>query len=677
MTGSPGTHLAVMASIVMMTSVAVIAPVPAAAGDADAQVAAGAPTAKKLYWLIPDGLRADPDLFTLFEWAQTGQLPNIRRMMDEGAWGYSIPDFPSHTPTNFASLLTGTHPVVHGVADGPMHTEGAPLHRPSVGGFSSVAKKVPPIWSLLEAADRRVALLSLPGSTPPELNQGITLRGRWGGWGADTPAVVFEPLEMLPVRKEAGKAFKLFFLGQKLTEFVETRPAAGWRAPPRTYSPAREATLAAYGLDVHILVSDSSDDARTNYDTVTFSGDKHRVLWALNEGRSGDWQPVTLSWKGQAFESHVRARLIKLWGETGAFRIRLFFNNLNRFNTMPPEVAAEVSAGVGPMVDFVDNWPQQLVYEDEDELAFLDEVRDSLAWHRSAAGFVLQRYRPDVFIHDTYTPNQMLESRWWHRHVDPARPGHDPARAVAAWHDLLTLYRGIDAILGEAIKNADAGTLFALSSDHGVISVAQQVRLNNLFARKGWLKFDIDEATGEPAVDWERTRVIYLKMAHVYIHPDGLGGDWTRASGDAYEALRAEVVEALGQLEDADGVKPLVRAVKWEEAPQAFGLPVDRVGDLVLEVVPGYTWWEEVTADLALFTVPLTSGYKQAVDARSTPGMWTPFVIMGPGVRQGVELAEPISHVGQMPTLLKLLGVNIPEHVEGRVLSEILAGEGE
>src|SRR5687767_4265864 len=81
----------------------------------------------RLYWFIPDGMRADPELFNIYKWAQAGKLPNIRRMMQRGTYGFARPVFPSHTPANFASLFTGTYPEVHGVNDGPMHTEGNPL----------------------------------------------------------------------------------------------------------------------------------------------------------------------------------------------------------------------------------------------------------------------------------------------------------------------------------------------------------------------------------------------------------------------------------------------------------------------------------------------------------------------------------------------------------------------
>lgn len=628
---------------------------------------------EKVYWFIPDGLRAEPDMFTVFTWAQEGKLPNIKKMMDSGSYGYSIPDFPGHTPTNFASLLTGSHPNVHGIADGPMHIEGYPLAKPSAPGFASSTKKVSPIWKVLEKAGKKVALLSIPGSTPPELEKGITIRGRWAPWGADTPAVNFEPMEKLAERKEAGRAFKLFYLGQKLTEFVDKSNASGWENAPQSFSNAKEAKLESYGLPIYAYMSDSTDDKTVNYDVVRFSLDKKSELFTLKQGAWSGWKDVSLKWKDQQFDSQVRAKVIKLWPDSGNFRIRLFFNNANKFIVNPPEVAQEITQNIGPMVDFVDNWPAQLIYEEEDKDTFMEEAMDSLEWHKKAAGFVMNKYQPDAFIQDTYTPNQMLESRWWHRYIDKNHPDYaGPEKEKQAWGDILKMYQGIDAILGEAMKNADDKTLIVFSSDHGIMPLYKQVRLNNLFAQKGWLKFTIDEKTGEPAIDWKNTKAIYMKMAHVYVSPDGLAGDWRRASGEEYDKLRDEVIQAISELQDDNGKKPLIHAAKWEDAPKYFELPTDRVGDIVLEVEPGYQWQEEVTKDLQLFTKPLASGYKQAINPDNNKGMWTPFVMMGPGVKKGYQLENPISHVDQMPTILNLLGIKIPEYVQGRVLEEIL-----
>lgn len=626
--------------------------------------------AEKVYWFIPDGLRAEPDTFTLYKWAQEGKLPNIKKLMEKGSYGYSIPDFPSHTPVNFASLLTGAHPNVHGIADGPMHVEGFPLAKPSAPGFASTTKKVDPIWKTLEDAGKKGYLLSIPGSTPPELKNGTTVRGRWGGWGFDTPAINFEPKEKLADRKAAGNGFKLFFLGQKLTEFVDKKEASSWENPPKSFSPAKESSLTSYGLPVYAYIYDATDDNKTNYDSVLFSLDKKTELSNLKQGGRSGWTNVNLKFKEQTVKSQVRIKLIKLWPEEGNFRVRLFYNNANALITNPPEAADELTQNVGPMVDFVDNWPAQLIYEEEDKETFLEEARDSLEWHKKAAGFVVGQKKPDFMIQDTYTPNQMLESRWWMRYVDKNHPDYDPKKEKEAWADILEMYKGIDAILGEAMKNADDKTLIVFSSDHGIAPLYKQVRLNNLFAKKGWLKFTIDEKTGEPTIDWKNTKVAYLKMAHVYVNPNGLGGDWKRASGPEYDSLREEVIKAIAELDDS-GAKPLEAAMKWEDAPKYFELPADRVGDIVLQVKQGYQWWEETTNDLEIFTKPLNSGYKQANDPKAKE-MWTPFMMMGPGVKAGNKIKDPISHVDQMPTMLNLLNIGIPSHVQGKILKDII-----
>ncbi len=50
-----------------------------------------------LYWFVPDGTRADIGGKSVFELAEEGKLPNILKMMRNGAYGYSVPVYPSHT----------------------------------------------------------------------------------------------------------------------------------------------------------------------------------------------------------------------------------------------------------------------------------------------------------------------------------------------------------------------------------------------------------------------------------------------------------------------------------------------------------------------------------------------------------------------------------------------------
>lgn len=234
------------------------------------------------------------------------------------------------------------------------------------------------------------------------------------------------------------------------------------------------------------------------------------------------------------------------------------------------------------------------------------------------------------------------------------------------------MYRGIDEIIGEVLRRAGPDTYVVLSSDHGAVPLSTEVRLNNLFAGKGWLYFDFDDRTGQYTIDWPRTRVVFLKMNGIYINPDGLDGNFARASGPKYAQLRREVVAVLEGLRDEDGTPPLARVVPWEEA-SSLGLPGDRVGDLIIANRKGYGWVETLNRDGRVFVESTVSGYKQAVIPDDETGMWTPFIVVGPGIKPGAQLEKPVRHIDQYPTIMSLLKQDLPSFVEGRPVTEIMS----
>lgn len=629
----------------------------------------------KLYWFIPDGMRAEPNLFNVYQWAKEGKLPNIKKLMDRGSYGYSYPNFPSHTPANFAALLTGTYASVNGVDDGPMREIGKPLDKVAVPGFRSTAKKVPPIWKTLEDAGMKVAILSVPGSTPPEVNRGVVIRGRWGGWGADFNAINFETKGNLVQRVLQGRAVKLFYFGAPLTQYIDGQGASGWKNTPQSFSNPIEVPLSAWGVTVSAYIYDSTNDNKKNYDRVIFSKDKERFIGDLKQGQWSSWSPITLTWQNAdvkvPVDTHLKIALIKLDGD-GFFRFRLEFDNLNKYIAQPAEAADAMEKDLGPMVDFADNYPAQLIYYPEDKQIFQDEAKMSFDWHTGAVKSLIKNFAPNVVIQDIYTPNQMLTSRWWMGYVDPASSKYNDVTAEERdklWNEVGDMYKRLDGIIGEVLKNANSNTYIVLSSDHGAVPLDKTVKLNNYFAQKGWLKFTIDPATGEPVVDWANSSVIYLKMAHVYINPNGLAGNYTRASGSAYENLRNQVKQALMDLKDENGNKPLVEAVNFENVKDYMNLDPSRAGDVVIANAPGYGWDEEMTADLRIFSDTAITGYKQAIKAQDVPGMWTPFIIAGPGIKKGNFLGNtPFSIIDQYPTIMNALKVKIPDFVQGKSL---------
>ncbi len=648
----------------------------------------------KLYWFVPDGLRADPDLFQLFKWAREGKLPNIKRMMDEGSYGYSIPVFPSHTPVNFATLFTGVMPIRHGVADGPIRVPGYPLKIVPRTGFSSVAKTLDPFWFTLEQAGWVVSLLSIPGSTPPELTRGAVVKGRWGGWGVEFPNLIFHSNDDVDFRENLGWNDKVFQIGKKLTEFIGSRKPEGWAMDlPKSYSPPLEVNLRSWDADLFALLIDTLDDGVENYDRAVFSLDKKQILFSLDEGHWSSWFELKLVYRLQqnyqmdmpqrlgieqdmsslTFPTQTRVKVEKL-GKKGFFRFRVLYDGLNESVAVPNNISEDLHKAAGPMVDFVDNFPPQLIYFDEDKATFLEESEMSFAWHKQAENYFLQNGRQDVFIQSIYSPNQMLTSRWWMGALDPHAKkyaSYKESEREQLWGEVLAMYRHVDEMIGQAMDARDGSAYVVLSSDHGAVPLNYEVRLNNFFASKGWLKFSRDPATDTLRIDWDKTRVVFLNMNHIFVNPKGLGGDYWPASGAEYKKFRAQVAEALENLRDADGEKPLA-AIHTREEAKDWGLPAERVGDLVVANRAGYGWIEDVTSDLKVFVGSLKAGYKQGILTDQEKGLWTPFIIVGPGVKKNYEMKRPISHIEQYPTVMKLLNVKPTYVPDGKPISEIL-----
>ena len=127
----------------------------------------------------------------------------------------------------------------------------------------------------------------------------------------------------------------------------------------------------------------------------------------------------------------------------------------------------------------------------------------------------------------------------------------------------------------------------------------------------------------------------------------------------------------MNELKDYDGSKPVIKVVKWEDVEGFLDLPKDRVGDLIIANEAGYGWNEEMSKDLKVFSAPLKTGYKQAIMPKTTKGMWTPFIIVGPGVKKNHEIKKPIKMIDQYPTIMRLMGIKIPDFVEGKEIDEI------
>src|SRR5215510_5464616 len=106
-------------------------------------------------------------------WVAAGRLPVLADLMARGAWGPLRSTIPAATFPAWTSLVTGVNPGRHGVLD---FTERVPgTHR--VRFVNGSYRRAPALWTRLTRAGRRVAVVTVPATYPPEPVAGVMVSG--------------------------------------------------------------------------------------------------------------------------------------------------------------------------------------------------------------------------------------------------------------------------------------------------------------------------------------------------------------------------------------------------------------------------------------------------------------------------------------------------------------------
>jgi predicted AlkP superfamily phosphohydrolase/phosphomutase len=107
------------------------------------------------------------------KWSKAGSLPNIRGLVERGSFGILRSTMPAHSPTAWATFMTGLNPGKHGVFDFVRRDDTSYhlrlLHSNHIKGTS--------LWRLLSQQGCRVGVMNVPMTYPPEEVNGFLVSG--------------------------------------------------------------------------------------------------------------------------------------------------------------------------------------------------------------------------------------------------------------------------------------------------------------------------------------------------------------------------------------------------------------------------------------------------------------------------------------------------------------------
>jgi predicted AlkP superfamily phosphohydrolase/phosphomutase len=343
------------------------------------------------------------------------------------------------------------------------------------------------------------------------------------------------------------------------------------------------------------------------------------------------------------------------------------------------------------------------------EAEFTADLFD-LVERRGRYALQLMADHPYEFLMFHFLSTDTMQHAFW-KFVDPTHPRYDPQAAARFGPAVKQLYQRIDGFVGQMLDRVTDDTTVIVMSDHGFGSLHYVVNLNLFLLEHGllqlkhgaWtrLKAGLFRAGLTPAsfwhlieraglqnyvwqvskstrnkvvgkflsfddVDWSRTLAYSIgHVGQIYVNLRGREPHGIVEPGAEYEAARQQVVDALQDLCHPVTGRPLVDQV----------IPGDQVvhGPYASRSPDLHVVLDEYRA--IAFPLFATDGRIVTRQIRGDSGCHRRhgiFIARGPEVRPG-DTVEGARILDLAPTILHLMGLPVPDDMDGRVLTEALS----
>jgi len=293
-----------------------------------------------------------------------------------------------------------------------------------------------------------------------------------------------------------------------------------------------------------------------------------------------------------------------------------------------------------------------------EQVAQIEEEREKMFWYE------YDRFDSGVFAFVFDTSDRVMHTFW---DEDVLAENADDELTIN--ESVKAYYIDKDRVLGDVLDRIDNETALMVLSDHGFTGFKRAVSINTWLVENGYMSLTQkpdEKNSGElfEFVDWSNTRAYSLGFTNIYVNLKGREGKGIVEENER-EKLVNEIIEKLEGLRDpATGKKVITRIYRREEIYK--GEFVENAPDIVIGFSPGYRMgWQNAIGGLTpeIFSDNLKKwDGDHIVDPSHVPGvLFTNFEIEKPDPQQ-VDIA---------PTVLSMLGLEVPQEMEGEPLESL------
>ena len=217
------------------------------------------------------------------------------------------------------------------------------------------------------------------------------------------------------------------------------------------------------------------------------------------------------------------------------------------------------------------------------------------------------------------------------------------------------------------MKYLDGNTTIFVVSDHGVTprsvgyenpGIGSLSGITNAVMEELGYTVTYKDESGNLQIDWSKTKAVFQRSSYVYLNVKGRDPQGI-VEPEEYDDLLDEVIGALYNYRDHKSGKRVVAFCMKRDEMESVGMGGEHCGDILVQLTPNFN---------------KEHAYCPSGVVHEGYSLNNLCFFGGGAVKKGVKINRIISIVDIVPTIIHLLGAQMPANVEGGVIWQALEG---